>query len=212
MSPAWTVSVAVIGGGAQVGDDRSGRAQVRVRALTRPRLVRCSRLGVAAAAAATILSCAVLAAPAGASEVSTIIERCEHEQPLSGFSENAYRQALKQLSTFLQAYSPCPELIGKAELAAATGGGTSASAAAANVPLALSPAEQHEVERAHHAGAAPVKVGNTSVTPGVVHADITSATSKLPTSLQVVLALLIAGGLAMAGMEMLGRVRARRHS
>jgi hypothetical protein len=172
------------------------------------------RSKIVTALAAVALACAAMAPGASASEVSTIIERCSNEQPVNGFSENAYRQALKQLSTFLQEYSPCSELISKAELAAATGGGASSStgAPAAQVALALSPAEQHEVEQARHVGAAPVKVGGTQVTPGVVHADIASATSKLPTSLQAVLALLLGGGLATAIMEAFRRVRASRRS
>jgi hypothetical protein len=162
--------------------------------------------------AAMLLGALLGATAAGASEASTIIERCERSQPLGGFSENAYRQALKQLPTELQEYSECPELIRKAELTAATGGGTTGTGAASSVPLALSPAEQREVQRAHHVGSAPVIVGGARVTPGVVHANIASATSRLPTSLQVVLALLVAGGLASAITETVRRVRARRHS
>jgi hypothetical protein len=151
------------------------------------------------------------AASASASEVSTIIERCASEQPLNGFSEKALREALKKLSTFLQEYSGCPELISKAELAAATGQ-VSGTGASSKLPLPLSPTEQHEVSRARRVGAAPLTVGNARVTPGVVHADIASATSKLPTSLQAVLALLLAGGLATAIGETLRRVRVRRRS
>src|SRR6185437_1553543 len=91
--------------------------------------------------------------PAQASEASQIIEKCAHGQPISGYRQSAYRQALKQLPTILIEYSPCTEQIRGAELAAAGGGaGGTSTGAAPNVPLALTPKEQRAIQSAHHSG------------------------------------------------------------
>lgn len=163
-----------------------------------------------------VLALAALALLAGAtaaqaSEASQIVEKCAHGKPISGYSQSAYRQALKQLPTILIEYSPCPEQIRGAELAAAGGGaGGTATGAAPNVPLALTPTEQHAVQSAHHNGATPVRIGNEPVRPGVVHANIASAVNTLPHSLFAVLAFLLAVALGLAIGEVAKRVRARR--
>ena len=65
------------------------------------------------------------ASRAGASaDIGTkIIERCTHGQSLSGFSQQDYRRALKELPTEVEEYSDCANLIRRAQLAAAGGGG-----------------------------------------------------------------------------------------
>jgi hypothetical protein len=151
------------------------------------------------------------ATSAQASEASTIIEKCAHGQPIGGYSQSAYREALKQLPTILVEYSPCTQQIRSAELAAAGGGAGSASASSSsNVPLALTPTEQHAVQSAHHNGGTPVQVGSEPIRPGVVHANIASAVNTLPHSLFAVLAFLLAGALGLAVGEVIKRVRARR--
>jgi hypothetical protein len=147
------------------------------------------------------------ATSAQASEASQIIEKCAHGQPISGYSQSAYRQALKQLPTILIEYSPCTEQIRKAELAGAGGGaGGTSTGTAPNVPLALTPTEQRAVQSAHTSGAAPVQVGSEPIRPGVVHANIASAVNTLPHSLFAVLAFLLAGAVVLAIGK---RVRAR---
>ena len=47
-----------------------------------------------------------------------IVLRCTHGQSLSGFSQSAYRQALKELSADSLEYSPCGQQIRQAQLAA----------------------------------------------------------------------------------------------
>jgi len=149
--------------------------------------------------------------PAQASEASQIIEKCAHGQPISGYRQSAYRQALKQLPTILIEYSPCTEQIRGAELAAAGGGaGGTSTGAAPNVPLALTPKEQRAIQSAHHSGAAPVRVGSEPIRPGVVHADIASAVNTLPHSLFAVLAFLLAGAVVLAIGEVRRRVRTHR--
>jgi hypothetical protein len=161
----------------------------------------------------TILLLALLgAAPANASEASTIVEKCAHGESFGGYSQSAYRQALKQLPTIVSEYSPCAEQIRKAELAAAGGGaGGTSTSSPPNVPLALTPTEQRAVQSAHHNGSTPVQVGSEPIRPGVVHANIASAVNTLPHSLFAVLAFLLAGALALAIGEVGKRVRARRH-
>lgn len=152
----------------------------------------------------------LFAAPAQASEANTILERCNEGKSLSGFSQNGYREALKQMPTGAIEYSDCPNLIRKAELAAAGGGAPGESSSSSATPIPLTPAERQEVQRAHRHGAAPISIGGRAVRPGVVSADIGSVTSTLPSSLQGLLALLVASGVAVAARKGYRRVRAGR--
>jgi hypothetical protein len=163
------------------------------------------------------------ASPADADAGSKIIDKCTHGQSLSGFSQQAYRKALQELPTEVDEYSDCSELIQKAQLAAAGGrasqganaGSTAAGAAGgtgfAGATKPITPTERralnHDVRRA---GSAPIKVGNQIVHPGVVHANIASAFSSLPTPLLTILAFLLACILLIAGGAIRNRVRARR--
>jgi hypothetical protein len=164
------------------------------------------------------VSIAMLALLAGApsaqaSQASTIVEKCAKKESFGGYSQNAYRQALKQLPTIVVEYTACTEEIRKAELAAAGGGGEVASTTSpASVPLALTPTEQSAVQNAHHNGATPVRIGSEPIRPGVVHANIASAINTLPHSLFAVLALMFAGAVALTIGEVRKRVRSRRDS
>ncbi len=153
------------------------------------------------------------ASTASANQAQRILEKCGHHEPFSGYSQKAYREALKQMSTTGSQYSLCESEIRKAEEAAAGGGtGATAGTAAANIPLPLTPAERHAVQSAHRNGSAPVQVGSEPVRPGVVHADIASAVNTLPPSLFALLALMLAGGLLLVIGEVRKRVRSRRDS
>jgi hypothetical protein len=153
------------------------------------------------------------ASTAAANEAQTILEKCGHHEPFSGYSQKAYREALKQMTTTGSQYSACEEEIRKAEEAAAGGGtGNAAGTPAANVAVPLTPAEQHAVQSAHRNGSTPVQVGDEPVRPGVVHADIASAVNTLPHSLFAVLAFMVAGAVALAIGEVHKRVRSRRDS
>jgi hypothetical protein len=168
---------------------------------------------IALTAAPALAAVTLLAgAPAAqASEAQTIIEKCGHGEPFSGYSQNAYREALKHMPTEISEYTDCANLIRKDELAAAGGGaGAAASGASSNVALPLTPSEQRAVQSAHNNGSAPVRVGSVPIRPGVVHADIASAVNTLPHSLFAVLAFLNACALVLAVGEVGKRVRARR--
>jgi hypothetical protein len=149
---------------------------------------------------------------AQASEASKIIEKCGHGEPFGGYSQKAYREALKQLPTEVSEYSPCANLISKDELAKASGSTSAATeAVSSNVPLPLTPSEQNAVQNAHSHGSTPVRVGGEPIRPGVVHANIASAASTLPSSLLAVLAFMFAGAVALTVGEVSKRVRAHRH-
>jgi hypothetical protein len=154
------------------------------------------------------------AGPARANVGEEIIRRCTHAESLSGFSQAAYRQALKELSAGTEEYSNCAQQIRQAQLAAAgagrgggSGGGTATPAASSAAPT---PSERRAIAHASSAGSAPLRVGAQTIHPGVVHADIASALSSLPTPLLATVAFLIVCLLAAAGAGIRNRVRNAR--
>jgi hypothetical protein len=150
-------------------------------------------------------------APAASADIGeTIILRCTHGQSLSGFSQSAYDQALKEIAADTEEYSGCSQQIRQAQLAAAGRHSGAIGSEAAPVPIAPTPEQQKAITHATHAGSAPVQVGGQLVRPGVVHASIASALSSLPTPLIATLALLLACLLAIGGGALRNRVRARR--
>jgi hypothetical protein len=144
--------------------------------------------------------------PAARADVgATIIERCTHGQSLSGFSQQDYRRALQELPAEVEEYSDCANLIRRAQLAGARGGG---SEAVSLIPS--TPAERSALRHASRAGGGQLIVGGQLVQPGVIHASVSSALSMLPSPLLALLAFLLAGALALAGKSITDRVRARR--
>jgi hypothetical protein len=140
-----------------------------------------------------------------------IILRCTHGQSLSGFSQSAYSQALKELSADAEEYTDCSSLIRQAQIAAASGHGAGGGGGGAiPVALAATPAELKAITHTQHAGSGPVNVGGQVVQPGVVHANVASAFSTLPSPLLAVLALMLASLLALAISFARRRIRARR--
>jgi hypothetical protein len=156
------------------------------------------------------------AAPAGADQGEAIILRCTHGQSLSGFSQKAYKQALKDLNADTEEYTDCSSLIRQAQLAAAGslggGGGGGSTGTPSAPPVVPTPSEQRAITRAGHARSAPVQVGGQTIHPGVVHADIASAFSSLPTPLLAMLAFLLTCLLLVAGAGLRNHVRARNPS
>lgn len=166
--------------------------------------------GLLAAVAAVLLA---LAQPAMGDVGETIVLRCTHNESLSGFSQADYKKALEDLRADTEEYSDCSQEIREAQLAAATGrgsGGGGAAGAAAVVPIAATPAEQRALAHAQRAGDEPVRLsGGQVVRPGVVHADISSALSTLPTPVLTILAFMLAGLLAVAARAARKRIRGR---
>jgi hypothetical protein len=164
------------------------------------------------AVAAALLLLFAAGASASTSEVTKIYEACANGTQPTGYSQQAYSQAIKEMEPFLAEYSACPDLIHKAQLAGAAGGshggpggGSSGTPTATVAPP--TPTEQHTLERVPHASAPSVPVGNEVVHPGVVHVDIASALSSLPTPLLALLAFLLAGALLLIGRTVHSRVR-----
>ena len=162
-----------------------------------------------AAVAALVVMCLSVPAAAGADVGATIISRCTNGKSLSGFSQSAYRKALQELPTEVEEYSDCANLIRRAQLAAAGKGGSSAApGTAAAIPV--TPAERSALDAAPKTGSAPVRVGNKAVSPGVIHANVASALSSLPTPLLATLAFMLACALVLAGRAIRNRVHAHR--
>jgi len=157
------------------------------------------------------------AATAQADIGEKIILRCTHGESLAGFTQKDYNKALKELETSSEEYSDCASLIHQAQLAAAgssrgSGGGSGGFATGGGAPSAgtpATPAEQRALSSAPRAGAAPLQIGDEVIRPGVVHADIASAFSSLPTPLLAVLLFLFACAVALAGGVLQNRVRGR---
>jgi cobalamin biosynthesis Mg chelatase CobN len=165
-----------------------------------------SPLAVVAALASTL----ALAVPARAESVGEkIVEKCGHHEPLGGYTQHQYEEALKDLATATNEYSTCESEIRNAELAAAGSGTGTAAASGGGAALPLTPIEQRAVQSAHRHGSPPVQVGGEPIRPGVVKANVASAVNSLPHSLFALLALLAAAALTGAGWEVRKRVRAR---
>jgi hypothetical protein len=145
--------------------------------------------------AGVLLVLLLAAAPARADDVGhKIIRLCAEGKSLAGFPPSAYAKALKEISPTTEEYSECGQLIRQAQGAAASGkhssgGGSSAAASAA---VQATPAEQKSIAAAARAGSAGVDLGGGEVHPGVVHANVASALSTLPTPVLALLAFLLA--------------------
>jgi hypothetical protein len=172
-------------------------------------------IGLRSAVLTALLATAllVIAQPARADVGETIILRCTHKESLSGFSQSAYRQALKELSADLEEYSECSSLIRQAQEAAAgarggaSGGGSVGSGAAA-VAIAATPAEQRAITHAQSASPEPVKLEGAIIHPGVVHVGIASALNSMPTPLLVILGFLLLCLALIVGGALRKRARA----
>jgi hypothetical protein len=150
-----------------------------------------------------------IAPAAGADVGQAIINKCIHGQSLSGYTQQDYSRALQELPTEVEEYSDCGNLIRRAQLAAAGGRGGSGLGGVVT-PIPLTPAERTALKRVHRIGAAPVSVGGQVIRPGVIHANISSALSSLPTPLLAILALMLAYALLQAGSAIRNRVRTDR--
>jgi hypothetical protein len=158
-----------------------------------------------------------IAQPASANIGETILLRCTNGQSVSGYSQSAYRQALKEAEADLEEYSPqCGAMIREAERAAAAAGGRGGSTSgtgqstAAPVAIAATPSQQRAITHAVDTKPESVKFGGAVVHPGVVHVGIASALSSLPTPLLATLAFLLACLLVVVGGVLRNRVRANR--
>ncbi len=177
------------------------------------RIARLESRPIARTAALCTLLVALLvasAAPASANIGETILLRCTHNESLSGYSQSDYREALKELSADAEEYSGCSLRIHEAQLAAASGAhGGGGPGAATPTAVTTTPAQKRAIAHAVHASPEPVRLSGGVIHPGVVHTDISSALSSLPTPLLVTLAFLLVCLLAVIGGSLTKRVRTR---
>ena len=185
---------------------RVARLHSRIFARVQRRHTACALLAL------TLMVC-VAVSPAYADVGEELILRCTHGQSLSGYSQRDYRKALEELSATAEEYSPCAAQIRAAQLAAAAGGGRSGGpggSAPAAAPVPTSPAQQRAITRAQSAPPAPVKLGGGPVvSPGVVHVNVASAFSALPSPVLALLAFLLVGLLTIAAGALRRRVGGR---
>jgi hypothetical protein len=180
---------------------------MRIAFPTRGPAVPTRRLAAAAVLLALFLS---IQAPASADVGQTIINRCTHGQSLSGFSQQDYRRALQELPTEVEEYSACGNLIRRAQLAAAGGSGGGEPQGPGTTPIPVTAAERNALNQAPKVAAVPVQVGDETIRPGVIHANVASALSSLPNSLLAVLAFLLACALLLGGRAIRNRVHGLR--
>ncbi len=156
----------------------------------------------------------VLAQPARADIGETIILRCTHGQSLSGFSQSAYRKALKELSADAEEYSAL--LVADPPSPGGGGGRRRPWRRASREHRGADGGDRADGGRAAldrprpGTGSGPVSLGGQVIHPGVVHADVASAFSSLPTPLLATLAFLLACLLLIVGGAIRNRVRAGR--
>jgi hypothetical protein len=169
---------------------------------------------------AAVLVCALLAlAPQARADIGeTIILRCTHAQSISGYSQSDYRKALNEIEADTEEYGSCGERIRHAQEAAASSGASGSGGAggtggagggATPVALTATPAQQRALSRAASARPESIALGGHVIHPGVVHVDVASALSHLPSSLIATLAFLLACVLATVGVAVRNRVRGR---
>jgi hypothetical protein len=173
--------------------------------------IACQPRRLALSACALLAALLMAAAPARAEDVGhKIIRLCAEGKSLSGYPPSAYAKALKEISPTTEEYSECGQLIRQAQGAAASGHGGEAAAGVPTAVIQASPAEQQAIASAARSGSEPVEVSGQPIHPGVVHADIASALSTLPTPLLVLLAFVLACAAAFAGNAARRRIRGER--
>jgi hypothetical protein len=193
----------------------------------------------------TVLS---LLGPVAAAHASglTVIRDCTYDEVMSKtYTQQEYRDALRELAADSDQYNNCRDVIEHAQEAAlaagrkppskGSGGAAKGAAPSAAVPVPVpsggtkggagaigSPpaakqltsatrSERQAIERARTASARPVSLDDTTVDPAKVGTvpDI-GQVSNLPTPLAVLLALLLAGTLALAAARIRRLVHTRR--
>ena len=184
----------------------------------------------------TILALLAVAAPASGSGLDVIRDCTDDEVMSKTYTQKEYRAALRELAADGDQYGNCRSVIQRAQAAAAAarkksggggngdpgatgapaGGGPSGGAGAiGSAPAAdqlreASAAEREAVEAARTAPPGAVSLDDGVDTAKVGTAPGVSAGADLPTPLVLMLALLLAGALAVAALRVRRLVNARR--
>jgi len=179
----------------------------------------------------TTLALLAIAAPALGSGLDVIRDCTDDEVMSKTYTQKEYRDALRQFAADGDQYGNCRDVIRRAQAAAAAGkkksgsdagavpgGGTPGGGAGAigSAPAAeqlqeASAAERQAVEAARTVEPGSVAVDNAMLDPGEAGtAPGVSTASDLPTPLLLMLAVLLAGALTVAGLRVRRLVNARR--
>ncbi|MCA1569005.1 MAG: hypothetical protein LC798_01540 [Chloroflexi bacterium] len=181
---------------------------------------------------------AVAPAPALGSGLDVIRDCTDDEVMSKTYTQKEYRDALRQFAADGDQYGNCRDVIRRAQAAAAAakksdagdaagtappaggppsggapagGAGAIGSAPAADQLRDASPAEREGVEAARTAAPGPVALDDGAVdTARIGTAPGVSQAADLPTPLVLMLALLLAGALAVGGLRVRRLVNARR--
>jgi len=182
---------------------------------------------------------AVAPAPALGSGLDVIRDCTDDEVMSKTYTQKEYRDALRQFAADGDQYGNCRDVIRRAQAAAAAGKKSNAGDAAGAAPPAggppsggvpggggagaigsapaadqlrdASPAEREGVEAARAATPGPVALDDGAVdTARIGTAPGVSQAADLPTPLVLMLALLLAGALAVGGLRVRRLVIARR--
>ncbi|HVF79580.1 MAG TPA: hypothetical protein VNA28_14890 [Solirubrobacteraceae bacterium] len=178
----------------------------------------------------TALAAILLPAGGALGAGKDVIRDCTDDEVMSKtYSQKEYRDALKELAADADQYGNCRDVILRAQQAALAsskdkdsggngaaggpggGGGAIGSAPAAEQLTSATKAEREAVEQARGTPAAPVTLDDASVDPARVGTvPGISQVSDLPAPLAVLLALLLAGTLAIGSLRIRRLVNARR--
>ncbi|MEA2142626.1 MAG: hypothetical protein QOI64_1056 [Solirubrobacteraceae bacterium] len=183
----------------------------------------------------TMLALLAVATPAHGSGLDVIRDCTDDEVMSKTYTQKEYRDALRQFAADGDQYGNCRDVIRRAQAAAAAkksagngngtaapgaapgGGGPSGGAGAiGSAPAAeqlkqASDTERQAVQTARGTEPGSVAVDNAMVDPAAVGtAPGVNQASDLPTPVLLLLALLLAGALAVAGLRVRRLVNARR--
>jgi hypothetical protein len=185
----------------------------------------------------TLLALLAVAAPAAASGLDVIRDCTDDEVMSKTYTQKEYRDALRQFAADGDQYGNCRDVIRRAQAAAAAakqkgdagtgavpgaggsaggappsgGAGAIGSAPAAEQLQDASAAERKAVEAARTAEPGSVAVDNAMLDPGEEGtAPAVNQAADMPTPLLLMLALLLAGTLAVAGLRVRRLVNTRR--
>lgn len=175
-----------------------------------------------------LLCCSASALASG----SDVIKDCTDDEVLAKtYTQKEYRDALAKLPADADQYGNCRDIIARAQEAAATKGGSGtkadtgsstgapstkppSSGAPEPVPESSKPAAEQLAAATPDERAAAQDAARDDTLPSISAADVAAApgdsSSELPTPILVLLALLLAGALALAAVRVRSLVRSRR--
>lgn len=144
---------------------------------------------------------------ATAASTTQILRDCADDGVLQGtYTPSELRKARKNIPTDTDQYTDCRDVITRAanrKAAAASGGGDGAANAVGRDPggppeVPQTPDDQKALDEAYARGHDPVEVDGRRLVPGAAGLTAAAARTDLPPTL--IVALILLGGLALAGM------------